>query len=268
MQGDDVEVDDIKGTTVVKYKYDAWGSIIYQFDSGLGVANANPFRYRSYYFDTETGWYYLQSRYYNPSIGRFISADGQTNELLIGENLYSYCYNNSVMYTDIDGRTPKSIIWKGWKIFIHGPHGYGQKHIHVNKGSDKYSQNIDGTPHDGSTGNPTNTVIDLMDKKLGWKWINQFAFLPEKKPFIYAFPILDSLGYIGKIPMIDSSYIIESIPLCPSSVDIEFFPEAPFLGFFESIPKDTLIIVGVILVVLVIIALAPATGGGSLVFLA
>ncbi len=105
MQGDVVELVDISGTTVVKYKYDAWGSIIYQFDSGLGVANANPFRYRSYYYDIETGWYYLQSRYYNPSIGRFISADGlagqQGNSL--NHNMYAYCLNNPVVNYDSNG---------------------------------------------------------------------------------------------------------------------------------------------------------------------
>ncbi|MDY0295654.1 MAG: RHS repeat-associated core domain-containing protein, partial [Acholeplasmataceae bacterium] len=93
-------------TTVAKYRYDAWGNIVYQWDSGLGIANANPYRYRSYRFDSGTGLYYLNARYYDPSIGRFISADsinyldpssGQ------GLNLYAYCGNNPVMYVDPSG---------------------------------------------------------------------------------------------------------------------------------------------------------------------
>lgn len=102
LQGDIIELVDISGTTVVKYKYDAWGNIIYQYDSGLGIANANPFRYRSYYFDIETGWYYLQSRYYDPSIGRFISSDGLVGKMgdVQSLNMYAYCANNPVMHID------------------------------------------------------------------------------------------------------------------------------------------------------------------------
>jgi RHS repeat-associated protein len=112
LQGDIIEVVDASGTTVAKYRYDAWGNIVYQWDSGLGIANANPYRYRSYRFDSGTGLYYLNARYYDPSIGRFISADsinyldpssGQ------GLNLYAYCGNNPVMYTDPSGEFAISI---------------------------------------------------------------------------------------------------------------------------------------------------------------
>lgn len=91
---------------MVKYKYDAWGNIIYQYDSGLGVANANPFRYRSYYFDTELFWYYLNSRYYTPEIGRFLNSDGllgKTGDIL-STNMYAYCANNPVNRTDPSGK--------------------------------------------------------------------------------------------------------------------------------------------------------------------
>jgi RHS repeat-associated protein len=110
LQGDIIEIVDASGTSVAKYRYDAWGNIIYQWDSGLGIANANPYRYRSYRLDSGTGLYYLNARYYDPSIGRFISADsinyldpssGQ------GLNLYAYCGNNPVMYTDITGYLPE-----------------------------------------------------------------------------------------------------------------------------------------------------------------
>ena len=61
-----------------------------------------PFRYRGYVYDTETGWYYLQSRYYSPETCRFISADVllSTGQGVIGNNSYAYCGNNPVMGYD------------------------------------------------------------------------------------------------------------------------------------------------------------------------
>jgi len=62
------------------------------------TANINPFRYRGYYYDVETGLYYLQSRYYDPEIGRWINADGyvSTGQELLGFNMFVYCGNNPV----------------------------------------------------------------------------------------------------------------------------------------------------------------------------
>ena len=79
--------------------------------SGLNnktIALLNPFRYRSYYYDEETGLYYLNSRYYDPQIGRFINADNistldVTQIALNGLNLYAYCLNNPVNETDENG---------------------------------------------------------------------------------------------------------------------------------------------------------------------
>jgi RHS repeat-associated protein len=106
LQGDIIEIVDASGYTVARYRYDAWGNIVYQEDSGLGIANINPYRYRSYRYDTETGLYYLNTRYYDPSIGRFISADS-INFLdpsnTQGLNLYAYCGNNPVMMVDPSG---------------------------------------------------------------------------------------------------------------------------------------------------------------------
>ena len=72
------------------------------------VANNNPFRYRGYYYDVETGWYYLQSRYYNPTWGRFLNADGyvSTGQGLLGYNMYAYCNNNPVKSVDSNGDFP------------------------------------------------------------------------------------------------------------------------------------------------------------------
>ena len=69
------------------------------------IGQYNPFRYRSYYYDTETGFYYLQSRYYDPTVGRFLNADGivGANGGIQGYNLFAYCNNNPIIYIDISG---------------------------------------------------------------------------------------------------------------------------------------------------------------------
>ena len=106
MQGDIIELVDINGNSVVKYKYDAWGNIISQ--TGGDLAEINPYRYRGYRYDVETGWYYLQSRFYDPAIGRFISSDGLFGKTgnLSTHNMYVYCVNNPVMHSDISGEFP------------------------------------------------------------------------------------------------------------------------------------------------------------------
>ena len=70
---------------------------------GVTAGDANPFRYKGYYYDSESGMYYLNSRYYDPEIGRFISADGQINSDILGANLYAYCSDNSVSRAESQG---------------------------------------------------------------------------------------------------------------------------------------------------------------------
>lgn len=100
------------GGLVAKYTYDTWGNTISIVDgsgdeitSEDNIAIINPIRYRNYYFDSETGLYYLQSRYYNPTIGRFLNADiyFEMDSTAFGPNLYTYCANNPVMYVDSNG---------------------------------------------------------------------------------------------------------------------------------------------------------------------
>ena len=92
---------------MVEYSYDAWGNHTIKAYNKT-IANANPFRYRSYFYDTDTGLYYLKTRYYDPEVGRFLnmdSVDYADPETLGGLNLYSYCNNNPVMYSDPDGHS-------------------------------------------------------------------------------------------------------------------------------------------------------------------
>ena len=107
LQGDVVKIIDRLGNVVVSYTYDAWGKILNQTDSTVyNLANINPFRYRGYVYDNETGLYYLQSRYYDPITGRFLNADvycdTQTGSPL-STNMFAYCENNAIRNIDANG---------------------------------------------------------------------------------------------------------------------------------------------------------------------
>ena len=79
LQGDITEIVDKDGKAVAEYAYDAWGNMLTEDNGTLTVGKLNPFRYRSYVYDEETGLYYLQSRYYDPLTGRFLNADTNLN---------------------------------------------------------------------------------------------------------------------------------------------------------------------------------------------
>ena len=101
-------------TLVAEYQYDAYGNHKVINHTGDNIGDINPFRYRGYYFDVETGWYYLNTRYYSPAMGRFISPDelsilDETRSQINGLNLYMYCGNNPVMNVDQSGRFIVSI---------------------------------------------------------------------------------------------------------------------------------------------------------------
>ncbi len=106
LQGDVTGILDGGGTLVVSYTYDPWGK---QLTCTGTMANTigekNPFRYRGYYYDAESGLYYLNSRYYDPVVGRFVNADGyiSTGQGLLGSNMFLYCLNNPVMLKDSSG---------------------------------------------------------------------------------------------------------------------------------------------------------------------
>ena len=106
-QGDVVKLIDKTGSTVVEYTCDSWGKLLSTSGSLAETFGAEqPFRYRGYVYDEETGWYYLQSRYYNPELGRFISADVylSTGQGVLGYNAYAYCLNNPVNAFDDSGQ--------------------------------------------------------------------------------------------------------------------------------------------------------------------
>ena len=147
-QNDVIAIADENGNVLVNYTYDPWGKVISitdkdgnellqeptvdetattvadelitksatvdettkDVDTATKIAFLNPIRYRSYYYDSETEWYYLKTRYYSPDMCRFINADsviaGSTNSLH-GYNLYAYCFNNPLNFDDTIGNWPK-----------------------------------------------------------------------------------------------------------------------------------------------------------------
>lgn len=113
-QNDVIGLIDSSGAMVVSYAYDSWGKQLSVTGTlSATVGTINPFRYRGYVYDDETGLYYLQSRYYNPEWGRFINADSQLNqdEGLTGFNVFQYCGSNPVNRTDTSGQA-----WYHWAI--------------------------------------------------------------------------------------------------------------------------------------------------------
>ena len=108
-QGDVTGIVDSNLSTVVEYSYDAWGKLLTTTGSKADtIGKLNPFLYRGYYYDAETGLYYLNSRYYDVQTGRFLNADNtdillEDQENLTEHNLFTYCLNNPVNMADDDG---------------------------------------------------------------------------------------------------------------------------------------------------------------------
>ena len=122
-QGDIVKIIDATGTSVVEYTYDTWGKKVTTTGSLAGTLGLfQPFRYRGYVYDWETGFYYLQSRYYDPTVGRFISADVllSTGQGVLGHNCYAYCLGNPVNMTDDGGCAARDLT----QVSAEGAAGY------------------------------------------------------------------------------------------------------------------------------------------------
>ena len=134
--GDIVGIYNENGRKICTYTYDAWGVCETTLSSGISsieraVADQyNPFRYRGYYYDVETGYYYLQTRYYNPEWGRFLNADSALYGNMLGFNLFAYCYNNPVNYFDPTGESAADALneWHQIGSFLSsadGPYPFG-----------------------------------------------------------------------------------------------------------------------------------------------
>ena len=126
-KGDVLAILNGSGTVVANYSYDSWGICTVESQSG-GIGDVNPFRYRGYYYDKETSLYYLLTRYYDPTIGQFISPDNfryLASHIINGVNLYAYCHFNPTINCDPTGETPQlataaisAVISVGIEFFI------------------------------------------------------------------------------------------------------------------------------------------------------
>ena len=159
-QNDVIGIINAAGTIVAQYSYDAWGKVLSINNyTTSNIGDLNPIRYRGYYYDTETGLYYVSSRYYDPEVGRFINADDigylGADGSLTGYNLFAYCGNNPVMGYDPTGTFDLwSFIKQGFKksidakiqtcIFVSNPVGTSlavSLHYHRNIFNKKYTEN-------------------------------------------------------------------------------------------------------------------------------
>ena len=121
-QGDVIRLVNASGSVVAKYEYDAWGKVLAVTNnagtvqtSSTFIGNINPIRYRGYYYDAETGFYYLQSRYYDPETCRFINADdpamlGLSQDNVLSNNLFAYCVDNPVINSDPNGYIAANVV--------------------------------------------------------------------------------------------------------------------------------------------------------------
>ena len=191
LQGDIVGIVDSVGSLVVEYKYDAWGkpTLVRTLTTAYeALAELNPFRYRGYVYDEETELYYLRSRYYNTKGMRFLNADDLTHYFFYMrvDNCYAYCYCCPTMYVDKDGFAGAEIdLGSGWRARIDGASSNGrvQRHIHIwKKGGPSYSQNEDGSVHDGQSGNPPEWVRRKLRELRKWNWRENSTPAPATSP--------------------------------------------------------------------------------------
>jgi len=108
LQGDVIGLYSDTGVEFVTYTYDPWGKVLSAEGVMATLITVNPFRYRGYVYDDETGLYYCNSRYYDPETGRWINADGfvSTGQGVLGYNMYAYCNNNPILLIDYYGYRP------------------------------------------------------------------------------------------------------------------------------------------------------------------
>lgn len=209
LQDDITEIVDKDGKAVAEYAYDAWGNMLTENNGTLTVGKLNPFRYRSYVYDEETGLYYLQSRYYDPLTGRFVNADiycDTETDTPLSTNMFAYCENNAINNVDFTGEWFYNLKdyynhnIKRWrknskaKSYIAFKHSYKDKLNRFRKNKKIvgkfngfiYGQNV---KHNGY--NIQNVLLGVNNCKVGsngcglvavynvMKWIEKYQYFPN-----------------------------------------------------------------------------------------
>ncbi len=164
LQGDVVAIINKDGELRAEYTYDPFGKVL----SATGtMADINPIRYRGYYYDQELGFYYLQSRYYDPNLCRFINADGlaSTGQGFLGCNMFAYCNNNPVLLVDSEGQNP-IVIW--YYLFLYSEYGFIHKAVQahiVSHSGQRVEMEVTVLRQNGTLGR-----ADLVDKNTHAVW--------------------------------------------------------------------------------------------------
>ncbi len=168
LQGDVIGIYNENRQLVAKYEYSAFGEITAITDANGNdvsansnhIANINPFRYKGYYYDTETGFYYLITRYYDPQVGRFINSDIHisTGQGILGNNMFAYCLNDPI--NSIDSLGAFSLKWKllREKLWI----GYIHRQVQLDI-SKKYGYLREVALKNGKR-------VDVLDSETGMFW--------------------------------------------------------------------------------------------------
>lgn len=184
--GDIIGIYDSQRNIVARYQYDAWGNCRIVNEDGVqvslasGIAGLNPFRYRGYYLDSETGLYYLNARYYNPKRARFISPtniDALNPTTINGLNLYAYCCNNPVSFTSIKSSSEFNLYATSTQKVGHT--GFLNQVLvdkSFNKGVFFGSWTITGL----KTSKETKNEISLRDKKFNLGASGSFSLFNER----------------------------------------------------------------------------------------
>lgn len=209
--GDIIGITDINGNLVASYTYDAWGKVTSVTGSNTEIGNLNPLRYRSYYYDSDIQMYYLQSRYYDPEIGRFINCDDVNyigiTELELSYNPFAYCENNPVNGWDPSGyalyRLSKQDFKTdkfGIKILKHYLIGKG-KTLTI-KNDNEWSKYLAESKMCGCNNHKKYEVTQTLRQYIGRLLINKKSELPKKPIEKYTFKVEAAItngeGIIGR----------------------------------------------------------------------
>ncbi len=172
--GDIVGIADAAGNLIASYTYDAWGKVTSVTGSNTTIGELNPFRYRGYIYDHDTGLYYLQSRYYDPETGRFLNADDVDCIGYSGENLsynaFAYCENNAIVYADHTGTIKINAIIKALSKVMISSYAY----IALTQRLKDYNSS-------------------LANRLLGYRYIKQVDVSSFKGVYEYSYSFRDSM---------------------------------------------------------------------------